>query len=199
LIGTQLVAKGLDFSNVGLVGIISADISLNVPDFRSAERTFQLITQAAGRAGRGDFPGRVLIQSYNPEHYSIVAAAEHDYDAFYRAEMIIRKQIGYPPFSDLIQIVLSSAKEQEALEVCRKVAADFIRDAGKSEERFVFGPQPAPMNKVKGLYRYQLLIKCFPGKRKEYSRILNGIKLGINTDRSAEYTISIDINPYSFM
>lgn len=199
LIGTQLVAKGLDFSNVGLVGVVSADISLNVPDFRSTERTFQLITQAAGRAGRGDTPGKVLIQSYNPDHYSIVAAAGHDYDAFYRAETAIRKQIGYPPFSDLIQIVLSSEKEQEAFEVCRRVAEDFIRGAGKSEERYVFGPQAAPMNKIKGLYRYQLLIKCFPGKRKEYSRILNEIKLGINTDRNAKYLISIDINPYSFL
>ncbi|HML38450.1 MAG TPA: primosomal protein N' [Bacillota bacterium] len=199
LIGTQLVAKGLDFSNVGLVGIVSADISLNVPDFRSAERTFQLITQAAGRAGRGDSTGRVLIQSYNPEHYSIVAAAEHDYEAFYRAETEIRKQIGYPPFSDLIQVVLSSEDEQEAYEICRQVAEDFIRGAGKSEERYVLGPQAAPMNKVKGLYRFQLLIKCFPGKRKEYSRILNEIKMGINTDRNAKYLISVDINPYSFL
>lgn len=199
LIGTQLVAKGLDFSNVGLVGIVSADISLNVPDFRSAERTFQLITQAAGRAGRGDFPGKVLIQSYNPDHYSIVTAAAHDYESFYRAETAIRKQIGYPPFSDLIQVVLSSEKEQEAYEVCGRVAAEFIRNAGKEEERYVFGPQPAPMNKVKGLYRYQLLIKCFPGKRKNYTKILNEIKLGINTDRNAKYLISVDINPYSFL
>ncbi len=199
LIGTQLVAKGLDFSNVGLVGIVSADISLNVPDFRSSERTFQLITQAAGRAGRGDRQGKVLIQSYSPDHYAIVAAAEHDYEAFYRAESNIRKQIGYPPFSDLIQIVLSSEKEQEAYQICSQVAAEFIQNAGKSEERYVFGPQAAPMNKIKGLYRYQLLIKCFPGKRKEYSRILNEIKLGINTDRNAKFLISIDINPYSFL
>jgi len=199
LIGTQLVAKGLDFSNVGLVGIVSADITLNVPDFRSAERTFQLITQAAGRAGRGEDPGKVLIQSYNPEHYSIVAAAAHDYEAFYHAETAIRKQIGYPPFSDLIQIVISSEQEAEAYEVCRRVSEDFTRDAGRSEEQFVFGPQAAPMNKIKGLYRYQLLIKCFPGKRKEYTRILNKIKMGINTDRNAKYFISIDVNPYSFL
>ncbi len=199
LIGTQLVAKGLDFSNVGLVGIVSADISLNVPDFRSSERTFQLITQAAGRAGRGDLPGKVLIQSYNPDHYSIVTAAAHDYESFYRAETAIRKQIGYPPFSDLIQVVLSSEKEQEAYEICGRVAAEFVRNAGKEEERYVFGPQAAPMNKVKGLYRYQLLIKCFPGKRKIYTKILNEIKLGINTDRSAKYLISVDINPYSFL
>jgi primosomal protein N' (replication factor Y) len=140
-----------------------------------------------------------LIQTYSPDHYSILAAAEHDYEAFYKAETRIRKQIGYPPFSDLIQIILSSEKEPEALERCRQVAADFIGNAGKSEERYLFGPQAAPMNKIKGLYRYQLLIKCFPGKRKEYSRILNDIKVGINTDRSAKYLISIDINPYSFL
>ncbi|HWQ77435.1 MAG TPA: primosomal protein N', partial [Anaerovoracaceae bacterium] len=160
LIGTQLVAKGLDFSNVGLVGIVAADISLNIPDFRSAERTFQLVTQAAGRAGRGDMPGKVLIQSYNPEHYSIIAASEHDYESFYRAELAIRKQIGYPPYSDLIRIVLSSEDEQEACGMCGQVAEDFIRRAGKDEERYVFGPRAAPMNKVKGLYRWQLVIKC---------------------------------------
>ena len=170
LIGTQLVAKGLDFSNVGLVGIVSADISLNVPDFRSSERTFQLITQAAGRAGRGDLRGKVLIQSYNPDHYSILAAADHDYEAFYRAESRLRQQIGYPPYSDLVQIIISSEKEKEAYEICRLVAKDFIKAVGAEEERYVLGPHAAPMNKIKGLYRYQLLIKCFPGKRKDYSK-----------------------------
>lgn len=199
LIGTQLVAKGLDFSNVGLVGVVSADISLNIPDFRSSERTFQLITQAAGRAGRGEDEGKVLIQTYNRSHYSIIAAADHDYEAFYRAETAIRKQIGYPPFSDLIQVIISSEQEGEAYEKCRQVGEEFISRVGKQEEPYVFGPQAAAMNKVKGLYRYQLLIKCFPGKRKTYSGILNEIKTGINTDRSAKYLISIDINPYSFL
>jgi primosomal protein N' (replication factor Y) len=199
LIGTQLVAKGLDFSNVGLVGIVSADISLNIPDFRSAERTFQLVTQAAGRAGRGDTPGKVLIQSYNPEHYSITSAAEHDYESFYRAELAIRKQIGYPPWSDLFRIVLSSEDEQKACDMCRQVAEDFIRQAGKDEERHIFGPQAAPMNKIKGMYRWQLVIKCFPGKREKYTGILNNIKMGINTDRKKKYLISIEINPYSFL
>jgi primosomal protein N' (replication factor Y) len=143
--------------------------------------------------------GKVLIQTYSPDHYSIITAASHDYEAFFKAETMIRKQVGYPPFSDLFQIVLSSEKEQEAYERCRQVAADFIRGAGRSEERFVFGPQAAPMNKIKGLYRYQLLIKCFPGKRKGYTTILNEIKMGINTDRGAKYYISIDVNPYSFL
>ncbi len=199
LIGTQLVAKGLDFSNVGLVGVVSADISLNVPDFRSAERTFQLITQAAGRAGRGDKPGKVLIQSYHPEHYAITAAARHDYNTFYQMESMIRRQIGYPPFSDLIQVILSSEVEREAYERCRQVAESFLEEVGEDEAKYLLGPQAAPMNKVKGLYRYQLLIKCFPGKRKEYSRALTKIKLKINTDRKIKYHISVDINPYSFL
>lgn len=199
LIGTQLVAKGLDFSNVGLVGIVSADITLNVPDFRSSERNFQLITQAAGRAGRGDLRGKVLIQSYSPDHYSILAAADHDYDSFYRRESLIRKQIGYPPYSDLFQVVLSSENEKEACAVCGRVAREFLKNVGAEEERYVLGPHAAPMNKIKGLYRYQLLIKCFPGKRKIYSKAINDIKTKINTDRNAKYLISIDINPYSFL
>ncbi|QOX62475.1 primosomal protein N' [Anoxybacterium hadale] len=199
LIGTQLVAKGLDFSNVGLVGIISADITLNVPDFRSAERTFQLITQAAGRAGRGDRRGRVLIQTYHPDHYAILAAKDHDYDTFYQSESLLRRQLGYPPFSDLMQVVLSAEKEKDALELCRQIAEEFIRGVGEEERRYVLGPQAAPMNKIKGLYRYQLLIKCFPGKRKAYTKVLNNIRLKISTDRNAKYLISVDVNPYSFL
>lgn len=199
LIGTQLVAKGLDFANVGLVGIVSADISLNIPDFRASERTFQLITQAAGRAGRGDKTGKVIIQSYSPGHYSILAAKDHDYEAFYKIETIIRKQLGYPPFSDLFQIILSSKKEEEALYESNRVAKEFIHKAGSSEERYVMGPQPAPMNKIKEHYRYQLLIKCMPGKRKIYSDIINEIKLGISTNQKSDLLISIDINPYSFL
>ncbi|MBR0600225.1 replication restart helicase PriA [Sinanaerobacter chloroacetimidivorans] len=199
LVGTQLVAKGLDFANVSLVGVVSADISLNVPDFRSPERTFQLITQAAGRAGRGENPGKVIIQSYTPEHYSIAAAAKHDYQAFYQRETLIREQIGYPPFSDLIQIILSSETEEEAQKGSEKTALEFIAKAGQEEEKYLLGPNPAPMNKVKGLYRYQLLIKCMPEKREFYFQILNEIKLGISTNKNVKYLISIDINPYSFL
>lgn len=113
LIGTQLIAKGLDFRNVGLVGIISADVSLNIPDFRSPERAFQLITQAAGRAGRGEEPGRVIIQTYSPEHYAIQFAADQDYEGFFSEEIILRRYMEYPPYSDLIQIMFM-AKTAEA-------------------------------------------------------------------------------------
>jgi primosomal protein N' (replication factor Y) len=199
LIGTQLVAKGLDFANVGLVGIISADISLNIPDFRSAERTFQLITQAAGRAGRGDNPGKVIIQSYSPKHYSIQTASKHDYDSFYKTEKQVRNYLEYPPYTDLIQIVISSLDDQIALTQSKGFVKEFIESVGKQEMQYVLGPQPAPINKVNGHYRYQLLIKCQPQKRRIYSKVLNELKLSITTNRKARCLISIDFNPYSFI
>lgn len=199
LIGTQLVAKGLDFANVGLVGIIAADITLNIADFRAPERTFQLITQAAGRTGRGDEKGNVVIQSYSPDHYAIQAASKHDYENFYQTESMLRSVLLYPPYSDLIQIVLSSESEQEAHEQSTKVSENFIRMAGMESERYVFGPQPAPMNKVNGQYRYQILIKCMEVNKNKYLQIINELKLGISTNKGAKYLISIDINPYSFL
>lgn len=199
LIGTQLVSKGLDFENVGLVGIVSADISLNIPDFRSSERTFQLITQSAGRAGRGDKPGRVIIQSYSPNHYSITSAKDHDYETFYKTESIIRKQLDYPPYCILIQIILSAQDDKNAYLGSMKVYKEFIDRAGDSERKNILGPHPAPMNKINGYYRYQLLFKCIPEKRNDYSKIINEIKLEISTNKNAIYNIAIDINPYSFM
>ena len=120
LTGTQVVAKGLDFRNVGLTGIISADVSLNIPDYRSPERTFQLITQAAGRAGRGDERGKVIIQTFAPDNYAVTAAAKHDYKAFYRQEIQFRRMRGYPPFSDFIQIIIASSMEDTALAVANE-------------------------------------------------------------------------------
>ena len=117
LTGTQVVAKGLDFRNVGLVGIISADVTLNIPDYRSPERCFQLITQAAGRSGRGDVRGRVIIQTYTPESYAVQCAAAHDYEGFFQKEVMVRKLLGYPPFGDLLQLVISGASEEE-VSVC---------------------------------------------------------------------------------
>ena len=128
LIGTQLIAKGLDFKNVGLVGILSADIALNIPDFRSPERTFQLITQAAGRAGRGDEEGRVIIQTYQPEHYAVRFAAEQDYAGFYETEIGFRKYMNYPPFSDMFQVIFSSEDAKEAERGADKWY-EFVRNA----------------------------------------------------------------------
>ena len=127
LIGTQLVAKGLDFKNVGLVGVVSADVSLNVPDYRSTERTFQLVTQVAGRAGRGGEEGLVIVQSYTPDNFALTTAAEHDYKKFFDMEIKIREFMDYPPFSDLILVEFTSEDETEAIETAEKCKEYLIR------------------------------------------------------------------------
>lgn len=198
LIGTQLVAKGLDFRNVGLVGIISADVTLNIPDFRSPERTFQLITQAAGRAGRGEEKGRVIIQTYTPENYAVRLAAEQDYKGFYEAEIQLRAYMGYPPYSDLIQMVFSSKDQDAAKEGARRWFEAISRKLDESEKAHLFQPQEAPMKKIKEHYRYSMLLKCPQGKRNNYTQILQKIKEREKTQKK-NYTVTVDINPYSFI
>lgn len=198
LIGTQLIAKGLDFRNVGLVGIISADVALNIPDFRSPERTFQLITQAAGRAGRGDEKGQVVIQTYSPEHYAVDFAARQDYEGFYETEKQLRNYMGYPPYSDLIQIVFIS-KEQSAAE---EAAWDWHRritgHIDEEERKNILNPQEPYMVKVNENFRFSMLIKCPKGKRKEYTGILSKIREEDKHKKNKNYTAVVDINPYSF-
>lgn len=221
LIGTQLVAKGLDFRNVALVGIVSADVTLHIPDYRSPERTFQLITQAAGRAGRGDIQGQVIIQSYTPENYAVQMAAKQDYRSFYEAELELRKYMGYPPYSDLFQIVFSGKEETvvkraaekwydqvegmlssittgiatEAKQLKTEVSA--VADS-QSADMQVFRPQPAPMNKIKETYRWCMLIKCPQGKRRMAAAVLERIKEN-DKSKKKEYAVTVDINPYSFI
>lgn len=199
LIGTQLVAKGLDFANVGLVGIISADVSLNIPDYRSSERTFQLITQAAGRAGRGEIPGVVIIQSYTPEHYAIEAAACHDYEGFYQQELALRKQIGYPPFCDFFQIVISAEKEVEANKMAQLMTVLLKEAVGSQNAACILGPQPAPINRINDRYRYQILIKAKIGTRKQYTKEIARLKQTYFVQKKTECYFSVDINPYSFL
>lgn len=199
LIGTQLIAKGLDFKNVGLVGILSADIALNIPDFRSPERTFQLITQAAGRAGRGDEEGRVIIQTYQPEHYAVRFAAEQDYAGFYETEIGFRKYMNYPPFSDMFQVIFSSEDAKEAERGADKWY-EFVRNALPPDERSnVFTPQEAYMGRIKDTYRYSMLIKCPRGSRRAYSDIINSIRELDRKEKKKKYTALTDINPYSFI
>ncbi|MDR2295578.1 MAG: primosomal protein N', partial [Clostridiales Family XIII bacterium] len=152
LVGTQLVAKGLDFGNVGLVGIVSADVSLNIPDFRSAERSFQLITQAAGRAGRGGETGRVVIQSYKPEHYAICAAAGNDYAGFYDTEILLRKTMDYPPFGDLVQIAISARDEAVAAAAAEDLAELLRTRADAASKRRILGPGQARVYKSGELF-----------------------------------------------
>lgn len=198
LIGTQLVAKGLDFRNVGLVGIISADVTLHIPDFRSPERTFQLITQAAGRAGRGDDVGRVIIQSYTPENYAVQRASAQDYRGFYEEEVQLRQLMGYPPYSDLFQVVFAAKNESDARNGAQRWYEQITGIMCEEDGMNVFRPQPAPMNKIKETYRYCMLIKCPQGKRKSYAETLEIIKEK-NKDKKNAYSVTVDINPYSFV
>ena len=163
LVGTQMVAKGHDFPNITLVGIICADLSLNFPDFRAGERTFQLLAQVAGRAGRGESPGQVIMQTYNPKHFSIVAAQNHDFTDFYSREVIFRQSLYYPPFSRIIQLKISGTSEQEtkwhALSVGNKCNDILQYDNFFKNNIIVLGPIEATIARVANHFRWQILLK----------------------------------------
>ncbi len=197
LIGTQLVAKGLDFDNVGLVGIISADTSLNIPDFRSGERSFQLMTQAAGRSGRGSEQGLVIIQSYDPENAVIRAAARHDYKEFYNHELEIRRAVSYPPFSYIFQLIAADPDAEKA-EAAALKWAERLRTVfdGKCA---VLGPAATTRLKLGGMYRYQILVKAPAALRQAAAEKIGELKREFARGEGAPELISIDINPYSFM
>ncbi len=156
LIGTQMVAKGLDFPDVTTVGVLAADMILNLPDYTAAERTFQLLTQVAGRAGRGDRPGRVIVQTYNPEHYSILAAQAHDYNAFYRKEIQMRELMVYPPFCYMIRILVSDFSPDGLLEDMQVMADEILMRYPAIE---LLGPSEAPVSIVRKRYRFHLILK----------------------------------------
>jgi len=159
LLGTQMVAKGHDIANVTAVGIITADTALHLPDFRAAERTFALLTQAAGRAGRGKKPGRVVIQTYNPEHYAVQSGAEQDYLSFYHHEISFRQELFYPPFSDIIKFTVQGSAEQRAWQRAQEIVQAIEAALSAIPATQVIGPFPAPLNKIKDIYRMNILIK----------------------------------------
>lgn len=159
LVGTQMVAKGHDFSGVTLVGIVSADIGLHVPDFRAGERVFQLLTQAAGRAGRGAMEGRVLIQTYQPSHYSVRAASRHSYSSFYEREKKVRKASGYPPFSRIVHIKLFSVDSEAVRRAASGVVKRLAPPGGGDGSLIILGPAPFPVQRIKREYIWHLLIK----------------------------------------
>ncbi len=159
LVGTQMVTKGHDFPDVTLVGVIAADVSLNFPDFRAAERTFQLLTQVAGRAGRGDKPGQVLVQTYETEHFAIRAAMAHDYEAFIAVELENRRELSYPPFAHLALLRFEGANEQATLDEADRVVRA-LRGVEIGPEVSVLGPAPAPLARLRGLWRFHILLKA---------------------------------------
>lgn len=196
LVGTQLVAKGLDFRNVGLACVVSADTTLNIPDYRSAERTFQLITQVAGRAGRGLKKGEVIIQTYNPESLAITAASRYDYEGFFAEEVGFRKLMKYPPFSDLIQVQFIGENESEAEKLALE-CKDYLskKEIDKSENE-IFGPKGShQISKEKDVFRYSILIKASKGSRNKYIYYIS--KYGEYVTSKTKLSFVIDVNPYS--
>lgn len=191
LIGTQMVAKGLDFAGVTLVGVISADTALNLPDFRASERAFQLLTQVAGRAGRGRKPGHVIVQSFNPEHESIAAAAEHDYEQFYKREIVFREELGYPPFARLANIVAQDEDERLPEQRLRTLSQRFEGIEGLR----VLGPAPCPLSRLRGKFRWHLLLKCADGEALR-AHVRRGMFALSAPDRSG---MTVDLDPMSLL
>jgi primosomal protein N' (replication factor Y) len=197
LVGTQMITKGHDFQNVTLVGIISADTSLNLPDFRAAERTFQLLTQASGRGGRGDSPGRVIIQTFNPDHYAVRMAKDLDYPAFYSEELSSRELLGYPPYSRMISLHLSSAKldsGKEGIEKLQKLVKELTRSGRNREKLEIIGPAASPISKMKGRYRWQLLMKG-----KDRNRLNDIVHHILAAGNGIGLDIKVDVDPVNFM
>ena len=162
LLGTQMVAKGHDIPNVTLVGILSADSTLNLPDFRASERTFALLTQAAGRAGRGDRAGHVVLQTYDPDNPVIKLAATQDYDAFAASELEIRQELGYPPYTEILKITVLDKEEVRGSSLAQRIV-NFLQTLQlehPEQELLVLGPFPAIVAKVRDLYRMNILVKC---------------------------------------
>ena len=193
LIGTQMVVKGHHFPNVTLVGVIAADSSLNIDDYRANERTFQILTQVAGRAGRENLPGKVVIQTYNPDNFSIICAQKQNYDLFYETEIALRRQLKYPPFCDIILIgLLNSYQELEIKNVSSKIY-QYLEKRLNKEEFKVLRPMPCPIDKIQNRYRWRIIIK---GKMtEEANEILNACLKDIYQENIKDTRIAIDINP----
>lgn len=205
LVGTQMIVKGHDFPNVTLVGILAADLSLNDGDYRCGERTFQLLTQAAGRAGRGQKKGEVVIQTYRPEHYSIVKAATQDYEAFYEEEILYRELLGYPPAAHMLALLITAKEEEKGRLLSGKIAEELkrfvneeVKNTASVKEKIkgqvqVIGPSKAGVGKINDIYRFVLYLKC-----KEYDKLVECKDLTerfLEQTERREETVSFDFDP----
>lgn len=198
LVGTQMIAKGLDNPNVTLVGVISADASFNLPDFRASERGFQLLTQVAGRAGRGEFTGRVYFQTYNPDYYALASAKSQNYNEFYSTEIAAREEFDYPPFSQMVRLIISSTNnfraEKSAQEIAMRMCL-MIDKYGISERLDVLGPTPCVIERINGYYRFQIIIKNKLEEKGHHfiSSFLNKITM------PKDIKLAIDVDPLDIL
>jgi len=197
LLGTQMITKGHHFPNVTLVGIVLADTGLGLPDFRAGERTFQLISQVTGRAGRGEKPGRVIVQTFQPEHYSIEMAKNHDYTGMFAREIELRKALGYPPFSRIVNVKIEATEDKYVQDAAARLA-NLGRRLQKGSEPEILGPAPAPLTRLRDKYRWQLLIKC--NKFEVLHTFLHKLEGEIATlSKAGKVRIAIDVDPEYMM
>ena len=192
LVGTQMVTKGHDLPHVTLVGVINADAALSIPDFRAPERAFQLLVQVAGRAGRGDSPGKVLVQTYDPEHHAIVHAVRHDVMGFFDRELRDRKELGYPPFSRMVFARVDAMDEKEALDAAAmlaRAARAATRDGAGPLE--VLGPSPAPIAKVRNRFRFRVMLRSTSRERLRQGALAIHVAIG-SLPRTVRASIDVD-------
>ena len=192
LIGTQMVVKGHHFPNVTLVGVIAADSSLNIDDYRANERTFQLLTQVAGRAGREQLEGKVIIQTYNPENFSIVCAQKQNYEMFYNTEIALRKQLKYPPFCDIILIGFNSLSEKEIIELSNKVY-NYLKNSLDGQDFIVLKPMPSPIDKIQNRFRWRIIIKG--NMTEEANAVINSCLQKVYDANYKNTRVTVDVNP----
>jgi primosomal protein N' (replication factor Y) len=195
LVGTQMLAKGHDFQRVTLVGVISADSSLSLPDFRAAERTFQLLTQVAGRAGRGELPGRVLIQTYYPEHYAVQDAVRQDYPSFYERELHFRRMMAYPPFTSLANVIVRNTNLEHAIRWSRRLSEYFSPHDGKGLR--ILGPASAPLARLKKEHRYQFLLKS--SRKSVLTKVLSGALTFCDANEIPQTAVLVDMDPLTLL
>lgn len=194
LIGTQMITKGHDFPAVTLVGVLQADLSLYLPDFRAAERTFQILTQVAGRAGRSDRPGHVIIQTFTPEHYSLLCAQQHNYAHFIESEVSHRQDLGYPPFGRLINVRLSSNTESKVADYAHRLREDLDRAfRGGGTRRSILGPTPSPLGKISGRHRWQMLVKLADTSQARHTT--TAIRQHADQHAPNGVVVAIDVDP----
>ncbi len=197
LVGTQLIAKGHDFPGVTLVGVVSADTGLALPDFRAAERTFQLLTQAAGRAGRGEAPGRVLVQTFYPGHYAIRLAAEQNYEGFFVKEMTFRRVMRYPPVTALANVLAVDTSLERAAKVAKQIGDFLAALEGRDSSLKVLGPAPAPLARIEGRYRIQFLIRAT--SRARLNAVLRALVVDCDRRGISPRSMMIDVDPVNLM
>ncbi|MFH1091774.1 MAG: primosomal protein N', partial [Pseudomonadota bacterium] len=200
LVGTQMITKGHHFPNITLVGVIEADLGLHRPDFRAGERTFQLLAQVSGRAGRGEAPGRVIVQTYTPEHYTLLLAEKHDYLGFFEEELAQRLELDYPPFSRLALARFQGNSEAQARDKAEEsaVLGRQLIESGRTPEVDLLGPAPAPLPKIKGKHRFQILIRAakVQALQRFLDQWLNRIQPRL---KGQAVSVSIDVDPYQMM